>query len=952
MCRIFLSIYFIIFSALNLAYAQGPIATYRYYSISDGLADNNISDIVKDDYGYIWLAGQNGLTRFDGNNFVVFNNATSPDFFPSNHISKLYSNGKKIFLLSKQEGLIELDPQKLSFKKISDRGIVAMHQKNDVSAYLFSDGFLEVVKGNNPTIKKLLKFGSLDDIVIHNNKIYVSSYHSGIFEHNLSNLKQERVFYEANETGYFLYPSNKYGVVFNLSNKLMVFGPNNSLAKYPVVETGKIVSSYSENSDGSSKVIFDVKRVNISDSLTFYDYLHREMPNVELKKLLKVNENTLLFASNQGLIKINYKIQKNIKHIDDNDFFESKSLRVRRKILEGDKGKFYLLGYPALVEYDRESKNFKILTDIKKPVSYYDALMIDSVIYMTSEGSGFYSYSLHSAKLSKIPLSDLDSLSGLFHISTVNDSILLLGGLGNIVVYNIKSKTNLTYPIGKKLNVYDIEEDKNSATFLVATDIGMLNFKFDKSGKIIFGKKTVPTKSAVKDILIDKDQKELWLATNHGLELRRLNDFAKIKEFSKPYEIKHPRVTALQKDKNGRIWASTYSGITVIDYKNNKTYFIERYDGLKNEEFNYKCAASLKDGNFVFGGINMYDIVDPQILDNSNYINKFFITGIQKTSYNESKYLPPSDFSSGTISFNTGEEDVYIYLSNFDFQEKSGYRFEYKIANQDWFLVVDNRIRLSNLSAGTYRLSLRMLNPLGVVVEEKTFTLLAKVPFYQTRLFFVLTALIIFILSSLSFFLFFRTFKIENRTKERIALDLHDEAGTTLTKLLMTVNGNEESTPATKLLKSGLNDALFSIRAFIQSMQSRKSTLLDFEDDIRDFLISTSKNTDLKLNLTTRGDNIILRQELYRDLKLCIFDVVGLTKNIETACHVEIELEYLKKYLKLTVKISGIPEKTLNYSQIRDSISNFQKRTLRHNGTFNILTNAVSETCLQFSFEV
>ena len=952
MCRFFLSLFIILFAALNLAYAQGPIATYRYYSITDGLADNNISDIVKDDFGYVWLASQNGLTRFDGNNFVVFNNATVPDFFPSNSISKLYSNGKKIFLLSKQEGLIELDPLKLSFKKIIDRGIVAMHQKNDVSAYLFSDGFLEIEKGNNPILKKLLKYGSINDIVIHNNKIYVSSYHNGIYEYNLSDLSQERVFYEASNTGYFIYPSNKYGVVFNLSNKLNVFGPNNSLILYSGVESGKIVSSYSENSDGSSKVIFDVKRVNISDSLSFYDFLHREMPNVELKKLLKINENTLLFATNQGLIKINYKIQKNINCVDDNDFFESKSLRVRRKILEGDKGKFYLLGYPALVEYDRESKNFKSLTDIKKPVSFYDALMIDSVIYITSEGSGFYSYSLYNAKLTKIKLSDFDSLSGLFHISTVNDSTLLLGGLGNVVVYNIKSKTNATYPIGKKLNVYDIEEDKNSATFLVATDIGLINFKINKEGKIVFGKKTVPTKTAVKDILIDEKQKELWLATNHGLELRRLNDFAKIKEFSKPNEIRHPRVTALQKDKNGRIWASTYSGITVIDYKNNKTYFIERYDGLKNEEFNYKCAASLKNGNFIFGGINMYDIVDPQILDNSNYINKFFVTGIQKTSYNESKYLSPADFSSGTISFNTGEEDVHIYLSNFDFQEKSGYRFEYKLANQDWILVVNNRIRLSNLSAGTYRLSMRMLNPLGVVVEEKIFTLIAKVPFYQTRLFFVLTATFICLLTALSLFLLYRNSKIENLTKERIAQDLHDEAGTTLTKLLMTVNGNEESTPATKLLKLGLNDALFSIRAFIQSMQSRKSTLLDFEDDIRDFLISTSKNTDLKFNLSTRGDNIILRQELYRDLKLCLFDVIGLTKNIESACLVDIELEYLKKHLKLSVKISGTSEIILNYNQIGDSFSNFQKRTLRHNGAFNIPTNTAAETCLQFSFEV
>ena len=139
MCRFSLSLFIILFNALNLAYAQGPIATYRYYSITDGLADNNISDIVKDNFGYVWIAGQNGLTRFDGNNFIVFNNENQTDFFTNNSISKLYSTRDKIYLLSKEEGLIELDPQKLSFKKITDRGIVSMHKKNDTVAHLFAD---------------------------------------------------------------------------------------------------------------------------------------------------------------------------------------------------------------------------------------------------------------------------------------------------------------------------------------------------------------------------------------------------------------------------------------------------------------------------------------------------------------------------------------------------------------------------------------------------------------------------------------------------------------------------------------------------------------------------------------------------------------------------------------------------------------------------------------------
>jgi anti-sigma regulatory factor (Ser/Thr protein kinase) len=930
--------------------AQEIISTYNHYGINDGLADNFISDIVKDNFGYVWIAGQNGLTRYDGGNFIVFNKSNQEEFFINNNVSKLYSTGDKIYLLSKEEGLIELDPQKLSFKKITTRGILSMNQKNDTVAHLYADGFLELKKGKAALIKRQLKYNPKDDIVINNNSVFVSSYHSGVYEHKLSNLEQIRVFNEPKKTGYFIYPSKKYGIVLNMSDRLMVFDQNNNLKPYPNVDMREIVTSYSEDFESSQQIIYAFRSVNIPDSLSFYNFIQREIPNVELKQILKINPTTILIASNQGLIKINYNKLNYSKHIDDNSFFKTSTLRVRRKIIEGDKDKFYMLGYPSVVEYDSKSKVFKNLSDIKFPVSYYDGIMVDSVIYVTTEGSGFYSYSLYNNKFVKIPLTELDSTTGLFHISTLNDSTLVIGGFGNIVTYNIKTKTNVNYPIGKKLNVYDIEEVKGNGVFLAATDIGLLNFTTDKSGKIIFSKKTVPTKTAVKDILVDDENRHIWLATNHGVELRKSTDFTKIKEYSKPDEIRHQKVTALQKDKSGRIWATTYSGITVIDYKNNKRYFIDRFDGLRNEEFNYKSFAKLKNGSFIFGGINMYDIVDPEILSNENYINRFYITGIQKTTNGTSKFFSYGDFSSGNISFNTGEEDLYIYISNFDYAEKSGYRFEFKKANYDWIPVVKNRIRLSNDRPGSYKISIRMLNPLGVVVDEKTFYVFAKVPFYLTRLFFILIAIIVCLLSAVSIFLFFRTIKIEKRTKERIADHLHDEAGTTLTKLLMMVNNANSTETASPSVKSGLYDVLYGIRAFIDSMRPSRNNLKDFEDDVKE-LLNTFKSVEIKAFFFADNKFLKLRQELYRDMKLCIYESITTIVNFSEAQKIELELTLANNHINITVKDDGIREKAIIYQQNGNGLSNFQKRTERHNGSFNILKSEEGEI-LQFTFDV
>lgn len=53
-------------------HAQQLKATLSHYSTYDGMASNAISCIKRDDYGYIWIATWNGLSRFDGYHFYNY----------------------------------------------------------------------------------------------------------------------------------------------------------------------------------------------------------------------------------------------------------------------------------------------------------------------------------------------------------------------------------------------------------------------------------------------------------------------------------------------------------------------------------------------------------------------------------------------------------------------------------------------------------------------------------------------------------------------------------------------------------------------------------------------------------------------------------------------------------------------------------------------------------------
>src|SRR5688500_12808025 len=58
-----------------------PAGSYSFsgWSTEDGLPSNKTRSVVQSRDGYIWLATAQGLARFDGQQFTVFNGTTHPE---------------------------------------------------------------------------------------------------------------------------------------------------------------------------------------------------------------------------------------------------------------------------------------------------------------------------------------------------------------------------------------------------------------------------------------------------------------------------------------------------------------------------------------------------------------------------------------------------------------------------------------------------------------------------------------------------------------------------------------------------------------------------------------------------------------------------------------------------------------------------------------------------------
>ena len=68
-------------------------AEYRFdvWTAESGLPQNTVRDILQTRDGYLWVATLDGLARFDGVRFTVFNKANSPGL-SSNRIMALYED--------------------------------------------------------------------------------------------------------------------------------------------------------------------------------------------------------------------------------------------------------------------------------------------------------------------------------------------------------------------------------------------------------------------------------------------------------------------------------------------------------------------------------------------------------------------------------------------------------------------------------------------------------------------------------------------------------------------------------------------------------------------------------------------------------------------------------------------------------------------------------------------
>ena len=167
--------------------------TTQIFTTVNGLPDNSINDIQKDRDGYLWIATNKGLSRFDGKNFVTFSNANCKGFFEDNSVNEIIIDQNKIYLLSNQKGIKILDRLKLTVQNFIQEAVQSMQVEQGRHLVLFGSGKLTLFVDFKPKKTIYLKNFIPKNAIVYNSKIYVLTDHNGIIKLDANSLIKEAV---------------------------------------------------------------------------------------------------------------------------------------------------------------------------------------------------------------------------------------------------------------------------------------------------------------------------------------------------------------------------------------------------------------------------------------------------------------------------------------------------------------------------------------------------------------------------------------------------------------------------------------------------------------------------------------------------------------------------------------------------------------------------------------
>jgi ligand-binding sensor domain-containing protein len=232
----------------------------------------------------------------------------------------------------------------------------------------------------------------------------------------------------------------------------------------------------------------------------------------------------------------------------------------------------------------------------------------------------------------------------------------------------------------------------------------------------------------------------LWLATL-GLGVCRYDTETGEKLFfTTATGLSNNTTYAILRDQEGDIWSSTNDGLSVINPATGLVRSFGENDGLPIHEFNSDATWVSPDGKFLFGGVGGAVEFDPlKVLQapRGTVTQKIIIKELDVSALKRLLKLPV--YKADTIRLNKGDDNFHLSFVVPEYRNPEKVRYRYRLVGEgtNWYYTdhTDRNINYSNLSPGWYYLEIEATDLNGSWSNHRTVAIRIPPYFYQTTFF-------------------------------------------------------------------------------------------------------------------------------------------------------------------------------------------------------------------------
>nr|WP_255539718.1 two-component regulator propeller domain-containing protein [Parapedobacter sp. ISTM3] len=216
--------------------------------------------------------------------------------------------------------------------------------------------------------------------------------------------------------------------------------------------------------------------------------------------------------------------------------------------------------------------------------------------------------------------------------------------------------------------------------------------------------------------LYDDDQGNLWLGTSKGLKRLKIPSL-EVSEFGVEDGLPSNIVWSVEGDRHGDIWLSTNRGISKLDVRRKQFLNFHAGDGLQGDEFMRGVSLKSSDGKLFFGGLHGISYFNPDEIHIQRKVLAVQVVDLYIHGKAVRKGMKSGRFNIIDTAINQAsafhlahhDNSFTIEFSTMDFSDSERVVFQYSMNGNAWISLPtsSNRITFDNLMSGTHRLLVR-----------------------------------------------------------------------------------------------------------------------------------------------------------------------------------------------------------------------------------------------------